>query len=79
MKSKFFLFSFPLLGLLAFSSCKKSWTCECQTGWDKAKDKPTYQSFEIKEATKRDAKMRCDGSYYDGPFHFEGGTTCKIK
>ena len=41
------------LALLALTSCKKDWTCECtafgQTG-----------TTEIKDMTKKDAKTECD-------------------
>lgn len=65
--------------VLALSSCKKTWTCECLKENVPATDEQITTSFQIQEATKREAKERCDGTYYDGPFKFEANNNCILK
>lgn len=43
------------VGLIAFSSCKKDWTCTCTSSIGGS------SSTTIQDMTKSDAKAECDG------------------
>ena len=61
-----------IVGLVALSSCKKDYSCECRTGEETA----VIQTTEIKDKTLKDAKKICDGKSRD----FAGVTrVCKLK
>lgn len=68
-----------LFSAIFLSSCEKTWNCECQTAYDETTDTPVMNTYEISKATKREAKERCEGTYYDGPFKFEANNMCKLK
>lgn len=61
-----------IVGLVALSSCKKDYSCECRTGEETA----VIQTTEIKDKTLKDAKKICDGKSGE----FAGVTrVCKLK
>lgn len=46
-----------ILGLLALTSCKKTWTCECESSYDDIKISSTVS---IPDQKKSNAKTICD-------------------
>ena len=61
-----------VVGLVALSSCKKDYTCECTTGDETA----IVTTSTIENKTLKDAKTACE----NGSGTFAGITkTCKIK
>ncbi len=61
-----------VVGLVALSSCKKDYTCECTTGDETA----IVTTSTIENKTLKDAKTACE----NGSGTFAGVTrTCKIK
>lgn len=61
-----------VVGLVALSSCKKDYTCECTTGEETA----IVTTSKIENKTLKDAKTACE----NGSGTFAGITrTCKIK
>ncbi|MFC5270846.1 hypothetical protein [Adhaeribacter terreus] len=70
------LYSSALVVLVAFSACKKDYTCECTTSDGQGGD---YKSSVTIHSTKKDAESACSGK----SSATSGGTTvtasCKIK
>lgn len=61
-----------IVGLVALSSCKKDYTCECRTGDETA----IVTTSTIENKTLSDAKKVCDGKSGE----FAGITrVCKLK
>lgn len=61
-----------VVGLVALSSCKKDYTCECTTGEETA----VVTTSKIENKTLKDAKTACE----NGSGTFAGITrTCKLK
>lgn len=57
--------------ILALTSCKKDWTCECSYYGE-------TESYAIKETKKKDAKAQCEGKVTVGLMSV-GGNNCTLK
>lgn len=63
--------AFAGFAMIALTSCKKDYTCECTTtvvGLD-----PITQNYELKDAKKKDAEDACD------QLGLNAFTTCTLK
>jgi hypothetical protein len=71
MKKLAFVFGVAFVAALAFSSCKKDYTCACTY---KLGEETINYEFEIKDAKKADAEAACT-------FTLVGATsvTCELK
>lgn len=69
MKSKGILFA-AVLGLLAFSSCKKDWDCECTFG---SGDTQITNTDQIENTTLKNAREECENRDEDS------FGSCKLK
>ena len=71
MKKVIYAGVFLFLGAMALTSCKKDWICTCTAD--------AIPDFTIKDATKKDAKKKCEddtsGSF--GGFSIDAG--CSLK
>ena len=70
------LYSGALLVLVAFSSCKKDYTCECTTSDGQGGN---YASSVTIHTTKKDADNACSGKATSTGGGSTISTTCKLK
>lgn len=55
---------------VAFTSCKKDWTCECKDG------SGDVENYPLKDLKKSDAKKSCDAT---GSIYTIVGGSCTLK
>lgn len=73
MKKNYFLPAFFILSVVAFSSCKKDYTCECT--YKDSFNAPQTISIEYKDVKKSDAKDACANWTISGGSDFN----CELK
>ncbi len=75
MKTRLVLLSAGILGIIAFGSCKKNYTCTCTTVIGSAS---STQAHSVDKATLVDARNTCDNYERQANNTFPGGTTCHL-
>ncbi|PQJ13054.1 hypothetical protein CJD36_004740 [Flavipsychrobacter stenotrophus] len=74
MKTKLIMIA-ALIGVMAFGSCKKDYTCTCTTVIGSAS---TTDAHQINDVTLPDAKNTCDNYETQANNSYPGGTTCHL-
>jgi hypothetical protein len=76
MKKFAFIFGVAFVATLAFSSCKKDYTCSCT--YKDITDQTATIDLEIKDAKKKDAEDACDALKATWAL-VDAGLTCELK
>lgn len=74
MKALKYIFIFLAFPLTIFTSCKKSYNCECREQGDDSVE----ATYTIKESSKSKAQSKCD-AYNATEDNTSKGLTCTIK
>lgn len=63
MKGRFYLFPLALIAVLSFSSCVRSYTCQCEISYSGQPGLPDtlIREYEVKD-TKKNAESVCEGN-----------------
>jgi len=75
MKAKRIITALALLGLAAFTSCKKNYTCTCTTVVGASSVNETHS---IDNAYQNDAQNSCNNYQDQANKTLPGGTTCHL-